>query len=248
MADTRASSSPPAPPRHRRNWGAIAFLVLVVIPITGVALWTWAALSYSYAKGERAGVVQKISKKGWLCKTWEGELQMAPQQGTFTPQLFEFSVRNDSIADAIKSTIGERVSLSYEDHRGVPTSCFAETTYYIVAVTPVGAPAVPAPAVAPPPITAPAAPAPAVAAPATPVPTPAPATPVPAAPPRPRTLSAFHDAVSRSLVEFGIGARIRRPSPRLALVGPGVVSRPELVPTADMSARSPKQIRSRVGD
>lgn len=180
MADTRAASTPPAPPRQRRNWKAIAFLVIVVIPITGLALWTWGALSYSYAKGERAGVVQKISKKGWVCKTWEGELQMAPQQGTFTPQLFEFSVRNDSVANMIKQTIGERVSLSYEQHQGVPTTCFAETEYYIVGVTPVSA--APAP-LAP---TYPVAPAPAAAAPAAPAPaTPAPAAPAPASPATP---------------------------------------------------------------
>ena len=181
MADTRASSAPPAPPRHRRNWAAIAFLVIVVIPLTAAALWTWAALSFSYAKGERAGVVQKISKKGWVCKTWEGELQMAPQQGTFTPQLFEFSVRNDSIADAIRATIGERVSLSYEQHQGVPTTCFAETPYYIVGVQAVGVPAAPAPAAAPPAVSVPV-PAPPAATPPQAVhpTTPVPATPTPA--------------------------------------------------------------------
>jgi hypothetical protein len=169
----------------------IAFLILVVIPLTGLGLWTWAALSYSYAKGERAGVVQKISKKGWVCKTWEGELQMAPQQGTFAPQLFEFSVRNDSVADLIKKTIGERVSLTYEQHQGVPTSCFAETPYYIVGVSSViqaapGAPSFPAPAAAAPASAAPApaAQAPAASAPAATAPSaPAPAAAAPATPP-----------------------------------------------------------------
>jgi hypothetical protein len=163
----------------------MAFLILVVIPITGLALWTWGALSFSYARGERAGVVQKISQKGYVCKTWEGELQMAPQQGTFTPQLFEFSVRSDSVANLIKTTIGERVSLSYQQHQGVPTSCFGETQYYVVGVTPVGVPATPATPATP---VAPAAvptPAPAATAPTTtPAPTQAPApatTPTPGA-------------------------------------------------------------------
>jgi hypothetical protein len=90
-------------------------------------------LNYAYSKGERAGYVQKLSKKGWVCKTWEGELAMVNLPGAM-PEIFDFSVRNDSIAKLLEKNMGQRVSVTYEEHRGVPTSCFAETNYYITNV------------------------------------------------------------------------------------------------------------------
>src|SRR3954467_3558468 len=113
-----------------QKWKTWLFLILVVFPVGGFTLWTWAALKFSYSEGERAGYVQKISKKGWLCKTWEGELAMANLPGTM-PQIFTFTVRNDSIANVIEKNIGKQVSLTYEQHRGIPTSCFGETEYFI---------------------------------------------------------------------------------------------------------------------
>jgi hypothetical protein len=86
-----------------------------------------------YSSGERAGYLQKISKKGWLCKTWEGEIAMTPLPGA-TPQYFSFTVRNDSIAHLLETYAGKQVSLTYEQHRGVPSSCFGETQYFITAV------------------------------------------------------------------------------------------------------------------
>jgi hypothetical protein len=83
--------------------------------------------------------VQKFSKKGWICKTWEGELSMINIPGA-APERWEFTVRDDAVADQITSNMGNRVSLHYEEHPGVPTSCFGETRYYVTAVRPVGAP------------------------------------------------------------------------------------------------------------
>jgi hypothetical protein len=97
------------------------------------SLWAWGTLGYTYSRGERAGYVQKLSKKGWLCKTWEGEIAMVNLPGTM-PELFSFSVRSDSIAGLIEKTMGKRVSLTYEQHKGVPTSCFGETQYFITNV------------------------------------------------------------------------------------------------------------------
>jgi hypothetical protein len=108
-------------------------VAVVVIVVGGLVLYTWAALSWSFSKGERAGYVQKFSKKGWLCKTWEGELQMVPVPGA-TPEKFDFSVRDDAIAAKLNGSVGRRVTLEYEQHKGVPTSCFGETQYYIVGV------------------------------------------------------------------------------------------------------------------
>jgi hypothetical protein len=116
-----------------RNKALITLLVLIIVPVLIIVLWIWIALGYSYASGERAGYIQKISKKGWLCKTWEGELAMANLPGTM-PQIFTFTVRDDSVAHVIEQNAGKQVSLTYEQHRGVPTSCFGETEYFVTGV------------------------------------------------------------------------------------------------------------------
>lgn len=138
MADTAASTSPPAPiqparggRKHSKLFAVL--LALLLVPAVIIALWIWIALGYTYASGQRAGYVQKISRKGWLCKTWEGELAMANLPGTM-PQIFPFTVRNDSIATLLEQSIGKQVSLRYEQHKGVPTSCFGETEYFITEV------------------------------------------------------------------------------------------------------------------
>ena len=140
MADTpetvetpTVSAEPPAKPKKKRNKALILLLSLIVIPAVVVALWIWIALGFTYSGGERAGYVQKISKKGWICKTWEGEIAQTPLPGA-TPQIFLFTVRNDSIAHLIEENAGKQVSLTYEEHRGIPTSCFGDTQYFVTAV------------------------------------------------------------------------------------------------------------------
>jgi hypothetical protein len=125
-----------APPRRTRVW-LFLLLLVVVLPVCLFAAWVWITLHFTYSTGERAGYVQKISKKGWLCKTWEGELAMSTFPGT-APQIFTFSVRDDAVAEKIENAAGQRVALSYEQHKGVPSSCFAETEYFITAVRPIG--------------------------------------------------------------------------------------------------------------
>lgn len=138
MTDTPEITEAPADPvaapvKKKRHTWVIVLVLLLLIPAVVFALWAWVALGYTYAAGERAGYVQKISKKGWLCKTWEGELAMANLPGTM-PQIFTFTVRNDSIAHVIEENAGKQVSLTYEQHRGVPTSCFGETEYFVTSV------------------------------------------------------------------------------------------------------------------
>ena len=111
-------------------------IVLMLLAGLGTALWVWAALRFSYSDGERAGYVQKFSRKGWVCKTWEGELAMATLPGTM-PQIFQFTVRDPEVAAKVRATTGQRVALSYEEHKGVPTSCFGDTPYYVTGVRPV---------------------------------------------------------------------------------------------------------------
>jgi len=115
------------------RWALYAFLGLVLLPALGFAAWVWVTLNFSYSNGERAGQLQKISRKGWVCKTWEGEITMPTQPG-IPPQIFQFSVRDETVAQKLLKVAGQRVSLSYEQHVGVPTSCFGETDYYITSV------------------------------------------------------------------------------------------------------------------
>ena len=92
--------------------------------------YTWASLHVAYSEGERAGVLQKLSNKGWLCKTWEGEMLLTPIAGT-VPEKFAFSVPDAGVATRVNGLIGKRVALIYQQHRGIPTSCFGETEYFI---------------------------------------------------------------------------------------------------------------------
>jgi hypothetical protein len=106
---------------------------LVVVVLAGSVLYVWVALTWSYASGERAGYVQKLSTKGWICKTWEGELTMVSMPGT-SPEKFFFTVRDDAVSDRITQFMGKRVSLHYEQHKGLPTTCFGETEYFVTDV------------------------------------------------------------------------------------------------------------------
>lgn len=125
----------------RRHWGALTLAVIVLTPAAIVTIWAGATLRYTYSTGERSGYVQKLSQKGWVCKTWEGELAMANLPGAM-PQIFQFSVRSDSVADAINGAMakGGRMVLHYREHRGVPTTCFGETNYFVDGVKTTTAP------------------------------------------------------------------------------------------------------------
>ena len=103
---------------------------VVIAPLIVFALYTWSALTWTYSSGERAGYVQKLSKKGWICKTWEGEMALVSIPGTVSEK-FYFTVRDDSIAALINQTIGKRVALTYKQHKGIPTSCFGDTEYFV---------------------------------------------------------------------------------------------------------------------
>ena len=105
-------------------------IVILLILVGGAAGWSWLALTYSYSDGERAGVLQKFSHRGWLCKTGEGELAQYVVPG-ISPVFWEFSVRDPAIADQLNKLVGHKVQLHYTEHRGVPTSCFGDTGYFV---------------------------------------------------------------------------------------------------------------------
>jgi hypothetical protein len=134
MAETVSTATPPR--RRGRKLGLILFLLLI-LAILLFALYVWATLHIKYSDGERAGYVQKFSRKGWICKTWEGEIAMANLPGTM-PQIFSFSVRDDSVAEQINKNLGQRIRLHYEQHKGIPTDCFGETEYFVTRAEPVG--------------------------------------------------------------------------------------------------------------
>ena len=133
-----ATESPPAqttaPWRAKlRKWLVISAVGVIVLPMLTFGVWSWIALSWAYSSGDRAGYIQKFSKKGWLCPTWEGELSMVNLPGA-APERWLFTVRDDVIANAVRSSMGHKVALEYEEHPGVPTSCFGETRYFVIGV------------------------------------------------------------------------------------------------------------------
>lgn len=121
---------------HRRRWPWVVAAV-ILSPIILLAVWTVISLNYSYSHGSRAGYVQKFSRKGWICKTYEGELAMVNIPGAMQER-WDFTVRDDSIAQVISQSMGQRVSLTYDQHQGIPTSCFGETQYFVTGVRVLG--------------------------------------------------------------------------------------------------------------
>jgi hypothetical protein len=108
-----------------------AIIVAVALAVAG---YFWVVFAWSYSTGERVGWVQKLSKKGWICKTWEGELTMISMPGA-VPEKFPFTVRDDAVADQMNRLMGKRVALHYEEKVGLPTSCFGDTRYFVTRVT-----------------------------------------------------------------------------------------------------------------
>jgi hypothetical protein len=119
-------------PAIQKIFTRLGFIVLAAL--VAFALYIWAVLSWSYSEGERAGFLQKVSYKGWVCKTWEGELSLVAIPGA-APEKFLFTVRDDAVAQQLNAVAGKRVTLKYEQHRGLPTSCFGDTDYFVVGVS-----------------------------------------------------------------------------------------------------------------
>jgi hypothetical protein len=107
--------------------------ILSVSAIALFSLYVYIALNWSYSSGERAGFLQKVSHKGWICKTWEGELSLVAMPGA-APEKFLFTVRDEAIAQKVSAAAGKRVTLNYEQHKGLPSSCFGDTDYFVVDV------------------------------------------------------------------------------------------------------------------
>ena len=108
---------------------------LVMTAVIAVGLYLLFSYHFTYSKGESVGYVQKLSYKGWICKTWEGEQIRALSVMPAIPEKFAFTVRDAAVADQINAHIGQKVVIEYEQHKGLP-SCFGETEHFITKVTP----------------------------------------------------------------------------------------------------------------
>jgi hypothetical protein len=117
-----------------RGIGKLRVLIGLLLIVALVAAYFWATLTWSYSAGERAGWVQKLSRKGWICKTWEGEMAMVSMPGAATEK-FAFTVRENDVVEQINKLMGRRVALHYEQKVGLPSSCFGETRHYVTKVT-----------------------------------------------------------------------------------------------------------------
>jgi hypothetical protein len=104
--------------------------MLLLLIVAGTVGYTYVSLNWAYSDGERVGVLQKLSRKGWVCKTWEGELALYVVSGV-APQIWPFTVRDDQIAKNLNDSLGKRVRLHYDEHRGIPSSCFGDTQYFV---------------------------------------------------------------------------------------------------------------------
>ncbi|RFC32498.1 MAG: hypothetical protein DID92_2727745493 [Candidatus Nitrotoga sp. SPKER] len=105
-------------------------VIVAAILFVLCALYLWFAFTWSYSTGERAGYVQKFSKTGWVCKTWEGELSMMSLPGQ-VPEKFHFTVRNNTVAEKINQSLGKKIALDYDQYKGLPTSCFGNTEFFV---------------------------------------------------------------------------------------------------------------------
>jgi len=116
---------------NQHGLGLVGWLVsILILGMLLFAAYIWLMLNWSYSRGERAGWVQKLSKKGYICKTWEGEMAIVTMPGS-VPEKFLFTVRDDGIADKIREMMGKRVALDYEEHIGLIVSCFGDTGHFV---------------------------------------------------------------------------------------------------------------------
>lgn len=134
MPDTPANAPAPGPGFFRRHWGKLTLLSLMSGFLLVIGVWSAFTIFFVYSEGSRVGFAQKLSQKGWLCKTWEGEIAMATVPGVM-PERFSFTVHSDSLAQAIRALEGRRITLQYTQHRFLPNSCFGETEYWASGVS-----------------------------------------------------------------------------------------------------------------
>ncbi|MFW5432540.1 MAG: hypothetical protein ACKE5M_03425 [Methylophilaceae bacterium] len=106
------------------------FVLFGLVPLILLVAYTFFTLHWVYSSGERVGFVQKVSQKGFVCKTYEGEQVLVTVPGTQAEKFF-FTAKNEAVYDKINETNGQRVRLLYKQHKWIPTSCFGDTEYFV---------------------------------------------------------------------------------------------------------------------
>jgi hypothetical protein len=124
-----ATQKQPAPKKRFRKFLIIFTLALVL------GFWLFVLIcGLSYSDGTRSGILTKVSRKGYVFKTYEGELNVGgfnQGDGTILPaSIFKFSVRDDKVYRKLDSLQGRKVILSYKQ---VYKNFFwqGETDYFI---------------------------------------------------------------------------------------------------------------------
>src|ERR1700733_1495826 len=112
----------------------LLFVTLSILLALCAAL-TWSTLHWTSSDGQRVGTVQGLNHEGWLCKTWEGELPLLAPPGTAV-EAFHFTVRDNELAAGLNALVGRPMVLHYQQHKGIPSSCFGETEYFVVGARP----------------------------------------------------------------------------------------------------------------
>ncbi len=138
----RPAPPPVVPPPRKGSRIKRFFLWWLAGIAAALLIWTLVALNWSYSTGDRGGLLQKFERKGWLCKTYEGQLALYAAPG-LPPEMWSFTVRDEAVADQVAGLVGERVQLHYVEHRGLPSSCFGETGFFVDRVTPAPSPTSP---------------------------------------------------------------------------------------------------------
>jgi hypothetical protein len=138
----QSSPTPVVPPPRKRSRIKRFFLWWLAGIAAALLIWTLAALNWPYSAGDRGGLLQKFERKGWLCKTYEGQLALYAAPG-LPPEMWSFTVRDKTVAEQVAGLVGERVQLHYVEHRGLPSSCFGETGFFVDRVTPAPSPTSP---------------------------------------------------------------------------------------------------------
>lgn len=113
----------------------ILLTILAILIVVTPFVYFKIMLNITYSEGDRVGYVQKLSEKGWLVKTWEGELVMAAVPGS-VPEKFLFTASDEKAAKEINLFLGKKAKLHYEQHKGLPKSLYGDTEYFVVSAKP----------------------------------------------------------------------------------------------------------------
>jgi uncharacterized protein YwgA len=108
-------------------------LLYIALSLTLISVTYFSFIYYiPYSEGVRSGELIKISHKGFIVKTWEGELS----QGISGAQIFAFSVmeNEDVVIAEMKKWQGKKVTLEFEE-RYKTFFWWGDTRYFITKVT-----------------------------------------------------------------------------------------------------------------